>query len=66
MGFDPDQMVAATCLFEGKKTEVAMQMKQMKKIAGKYQGISAGAENGVKGYQLTYMIAYIRDICLHY
>ena len=26
--------------------------------------MSGGAENGIKGYQLTYMIAYIRDFCL--
>ena len=32
----------------------------------KYGGLSGGAENGIKGYQLTYMIAYIRDFCLHY
>lgn len=41
-------------------------MKNMFKIAMKYQGISGGADNGIKGYQLTYMIAYIRDFCLHY
>lgn len=33
-------------------------------IAAKYGGISAGGENGLKGYQLTYMIAYIRDFCI--
>lgn len=36
----------------------------MIEIAKKYGGMSAGAENGIKGYQLTYMIAYIRDYCL--
>ena len=41
-----------------------MQMKQMFEIASKYGGLSGGAENGIKGYQLTYMIAYIRDFCL--
>ena len=33
-------------------------------IAAKYGGVSAGGENGLKGYQLTYMIAYIRDFCM--
>ena len=42
------------------------QMKTMFTIAKKYKGISGGAENGIKGYQLTYMIAYIRDFCLKY
>jgi alkyldihydroxyacetonephosphate synthase len=35
-------------------------------LAKKYGGLSGGAENGIKGYQLTYMIAYIRDFCLLY
>lgn len=41
-------------------------MKTMMAIAKKYQGLSGGAENGIKGYQLTWMIAYIRDFCLYY
>jgi len=49
-GFDPDQMVAATCLFEGPKDIVTLQMKQMFDIAAKYGGLSGGAENGIKGY----------------
>ncbi len=63
-GFNPDEMCAATCLFEGPKDMVAIQSKQMFQIAAKYGGISAGSTNGIKGYQLTYMIAYIRDVCL--
>ena len=63
--FNPDEMVAATCLFEGQKDMVLPSMKKMFQIAKKYQGLSGGSENGIKGYQLTYMIAYIRDFCLH-
>lgn len=33
----------------------------MHKIAAKYGGLSGGAENGIKGYQLIYMISDIRD-----
>ena len=33
-------------------------------ICKKYGGVIGGGENGLKGYQLTYMIAYIRDFCL--
>lgn len=43
-------MCAATCLFEGKKSEITVQMKTMFQIAKKYKGISGGAENGIKGY----------------
>jgi len=35
-------------------------------IAKKYGGISAGSENGINGYQLTFMIAYIRDLMFLY
>lgn len=35
-------------------------------IAKKYGGMAAGAENGMKGYLLTYLIAYIRDFASDY
>lgn len=57
-------MCAATGLFEGKKDICEQEEKAMMAIAKKYGGLSGGAENGIKGYQLTYMIAYIRDFCL--
>ena len=63
-GFKPDQMCAATGLFEGKKDLCLEEERRMMVIAKKYGGLSGGAENGIKGYQLTYMIAYIRDFCL--
>lgn len=63
-GFKPEEMVAASTLIEGPKDIVDMQMKQLIKISKKYGGMAAGRENGIKGYQLTYMIAYIRDFCL--
>lgn len=65
-GFKKEEMVAATTLIEGPKDIVDMQMKQLSTIAAKYGGLSGGAENGIKGYQLTYMIAYIRDFCMLY
>jgi len=33
-------------------------------ISKKYDGLVGGAENGSRGYQLTYMIAYIRDFVI--
>jgi alkyldihydroxyacetonephosphate synthase len=36
------------------------------KIAKKYGGMSAGSEAGMKGYLLTYLIAYIRDFAYEY
>jgi alkyldihydroxyacetonephosphate synthase len=64
--FDPLQMVAATLLFEGTKAQVNAQEKRVYEIASRYGGMKAGEENGVRGYFLTYMIAYLRDFGLNY
>lgn len=64
--FQPEQMVAATLLFEGTAAEVKAQEKQVYGIAAKYGGMKAGAENGIRGYFLTYMIAYLRDFGMNY
>lgn len=64
--FDPDRMVAATLLFEGEPDEVAHQEKQVFSIAAKYGGVNSGEENGVRGYFLTYIIAYLRDLGFRY
>jgi len=64
--FDPKQMVAATLVFEGTAQEVRAQEKEIYSIALKYGGLSAGAEPGIRGYFLTYMIAYLRDFGLEY
>jgi alkyldihydroxyacetonephosphate synthase len=63
-GFDPNTMVACTLLFEGSRDEVASQQSIVKRLAAKYGGVHAGAENGAKGYQLTFGIAYIRDFVM--
>lgn len=65
-GFDPTQMTALTLVFEGTPTEVEAQEKQVYEIAKKHGGMAAGAENGSRGYQLTYGIAYIRDFVMRH
>ncbi len=66
-GFDPYKMVASTLVFEGSKESVEAQEKQVYRLAVKHGGIKAGSENGEKGYQLTFGIAYLRDwIMKHY
>jgi len=35
-------------------------------IAKQYKGFKAGAENGERGYFLTYMIAYLRDFAMEF
>lgn len=66
-GFKPDEMVACTLVFEGRTAEVLNQEKQVYEIASQYGGIKAGGENGKKGYELTFGIAYLRDwVMKHY
>lgn len=64
--FDVNRMVACTLVFEGKKREVSEQESQVYSISSKHGGIKGGAENGVRGYFLTYMIAYLRDFGFRY
>lgn len=54
-------MCAVTLLYEGTKHETSAQEANALAIAKKYGGLNAGQENGMRGYFLTFMIAYIRD-----
>lgn len=65
-GFAPDKMVACTLVFEGMRAEVEQQQKDLYAIAARHGGMKAGSENGRRGYQLTYSIAYIRDFLMNY
>lgn len=65
-GFDPEKMVALTLVFEGTKEEVERQQADVYRIAAKHKGMKAGGDNGRRGYQLTYSIAYIRDFMMNY
>jgi alkyldihydroxyacetonephosphate synthase len=65
-GFDAERMVACTLLFEGSEAEVAAQERSVYRLAATHGGMKAGAENGERGYQLTFAIAYIRDFMLEH
>jgi len=65
-GFDPDKMTACTLVFEGTEDEVAYQEKLVYGIARDYGGLKGGSENGERGYQLTFGIAYIRDFMMNH
>jgi len=65
-GFDPQKMVACTLVFEGSRAEVDQQQRDVYRIAARHHGMKAGAENGRRGYQLTFSIAYIRDFLMSY
>jgi alkyldihydroxyacetonephosphate synthase len=66
LGFDPNEMVAVTLVFEGSKDEVDRQEKLVYELAKKHKGFKGGAENGKRGYMLTFGIAYIRDFVLQH
>ena len=61
-GFDPFKMSVTTLVFEGSKEEVEFQEAVVGRLATKHGGMQGGAENGKRGYELTYGIAYIRDL----
>ena len=66
-GFDAENMVAATLLFLGdSESEVAAQESKLYALAAKHGGMAADEENGRRGYALTFMIAYIRDLAFEY
>ncbi|KAF4026348.1 hypothetical protein G4228_018585 [Cervus hanglu yarkandensis] len=65
-GFDPNQLSVATLLFEGDREKVLQHEKQVYDIAAKFGGLAAGEDNGQRGYLLTYVIAYLRDLGLEY
>ncbi|KAH9147929.1 hypothetical protein AeRB84_008558 [Aphanomyces euteiches] len=65
-GFDVNTMCGMTLLFEGNKDEALRHQKQIHAIAAKHGGMVGGAENGKRGYFLTYVIAYIRDFVMNY
>ena len=65
-GFDLNQVAVCTLAFEGTRREVAEQERAAYGIGKKLGGMKAGAENGRRGYQLTFSIAFIRDFLLNY
>lgn len=65
-GFEPEKMAPCTLVFEGTRAEVERQQREVYAIASKHKGMKAGSENGRRGYQLTYSIAYIRDFLMNY
>ncbi|QSQ13772.1 FAD-binding oxidoreductase [Myxococcus landrumensis] len=61
-GYDPYKLAVATVVFEGSREEVAFQEKTLYRIAAEHGGMKGGGANGERGYQLTFGIAYIRDL----
>lgn len=65
--FKWDEICVATLLFEGDtESDVAAQEKKVYNVAKKHNGVPAGETNGERGYVLTFVIAYIRDLGLDF
>ncbi|XP_022173101.1 alkyldihydroxyacetonephosphate synthase [Myzus persicae] len=65
-GFHLESICVMTLLFEGKRSKVVSHRRCIAKIAVSFGGITAGERNGERGYMLTFVIAYIRDLALEY
>jgi alkyldihydroxyacetonephosphate synthase len=65
-GFDPSRMVAATVVYEGSRRDVAAQQAAVARHRRAHGGMGAGADNGRRGYQLTFGIAYLRDFVMRH
>jgi alkyldihydroxyacetonephosphate synthase len=59
--FDPATLAACTIVMEGTRSEVARQEHVLRRIAKDFHAVWGGAENGRRGYSLTFAIAYLRD-----
>lgn len=65
--FDPKTLCAATLVLEGQDPAfLSAQETKIRHIMTKHRAIRGGAENGLRGYFLTYVIAYLRDFALNY
>ena len=62
----PESVVCATICYEGSDREVRDQMSTVKQQAELYGGTRLGPRVGKAGYELTYMIAYLRDFAMTY
>jgi alkyldihydroxyacetonephosphate synthase len=61
LGFDPATLAACTIVIEGSRDEVDRQERMLRRIAKRFGAVWGGAENGRRGYSLTFAIAYLRD-----
>ena len=64
--FNSKYMVCATICYEGDREEVSLQKKAMKRLCTQHGGIILGPSYGKAGYDLTFMIAYLRDFAMTY
>jgi alkyldihydroxyacetonephosphate synthase len=64
--FNHQSVVCATIGYEGSHDEVKAQEATVKMLAASHGGVRLGSRIGKAGYDLTFMIAYLRDFALTY
>lgn len=64
--FDRQAVVCATIAYEGTKDEVAEQILHVSKLSRRFGGIRIGSDTGKSGYDLTFLVAYLRDFAMTY
>ena len=64
--FDPKSVVCTTICYEGNRIEVQQQKAAVLHLAKRHGGILLGPSIGRAGYDLTFMIAYLRDFAMTY
>ncbi|XP_050301920.1 LOW QUALITY PROTEIN: alkyldihydroxyacetonephosphate synthase [Anthonomus grandis grandis] len=65
-GFDLNKICVMTLLFEGDEQGVKLNEQKIYEIGQSYGGVPAGEKNGERGYMLTFVIAYLRDLAIEY
>ncbi len=60
--FNKDNMVVATLVFEDDRDKVILHEKKLLKLAKQFNGIKGGSTNGQRGYNLTFVVAYLREL----
>ena len=66
LSFNSRDVVCVTITYEGTKDEVASQKKAIARICSDHGGVRVGRQAGKTGYDLTFMIAYLRDFAMSY
>ena len=64
--YDENFVVCVTVQFEGSKQQVYEQKRQLRSVAHRHGGFHLGSSAGQHGYEMTFMIAYLRDFALTY
>lgn len=64
--FEAGKVTCATMTFEGGPGQIEMQKRAIRQLARCHGGQDIGPGAGKSGYELTFMVAYLRDFALTY